>query len=424
MELLFSAFAVFVIFVVFTFPLRLIIYYSRSFRLAITSRKIADWILLFLTVLAALSTATIFLRVPMQEGDTVFSKYILPTAGTFFTIVPYYYILSYLVGRRPFYTKQHIKYMDYFSLYLRRFDDDAKHRETRLTKTVSRWFPLFAIGRPDEFMPPKGAKRIYVDNDWKRVITRLIRHARIIVHQVNVSENYMWEFCQCQKQGFMRKSLFWVTDYDEYELFREKIADEFGLGFPRLMHANCDAVFYFRQDYSVRIFYLTSKSVYKEFQAAYEADHQEIFEPCRDYMYGRKHIWSGMLMPWPDKKIMPGVQKWSWLAFLVPEFYIICHKVKYRVWFMTLMLLWGAYWVNNAASVELLPIRVGVPRLILMFLLARNGRKLVWLSHRWEGVEYYNKEMKLGDIGTTILAVLYGLFWLAAGIYLQIIGWS
>ena len=159
-----AAINVFITYFFLTLPLRLIIYYAKSYKVVITSRRIADWILLFLTVGATVSTATAFLFQPLEPGESVFFKYILPASGAFIMTVPYFHILSWLVGRKPFYTKKHLQYLDYFTVYLRSFNDDRKNSrlKRKMTKAMSDWFPVYAIGNPDEFMPPPGAKRIYV----------------------------------------------------------------------------------------------------------------------------------------------------------------------------------------------------------------------------------------------------------------------
>ena len=45
--------------------------------------------------------------------------------------VPYFHILSWIVGRKPFYTKNHLQYLEYFIVYLRSFNDDRKNNKLK-----------------------------------------------------------------------------------------------------------------------------------------------------------------------------------------------------------------------------------------------------------------------------------------------------
>ena len=192
---------VLIIFLFLTLPLRLLIYYAKSYRLVILSRQIADGVLFALTVIATLGAATSVFYQPLVADENIMGRYVLPASASFILSVPYFYILSYLVGRRPFYTKKHLANLDYFTVYLRSFNDERKGKKLkkRMTKALSEWFPVYAIGKPDEFMPPPGAKRIYVDEDWQEIVQDMIKRSQIILQRINTSENYLWEFEQCYK---------------------------------------------------------------------------------------------------------------------------------------------------------------------------------------------------------------------------------
>ena len=417
-----AALNVFVVFFILTLPLRLIIYYAKSYKVVIMSRRIADWILLFLTVGATVSTATAFLFQPLQPDETIFFKYILPASGAFIMSVPYFHILSWIVGRKPFYTKNHLQYLEYFIVYLRSFNDDRKNNKLKrkMTKALADWFPVYAIGKPDEFMPPPGAKRIYVDEDWQEIVQEMVHRSKLILHRINTSENYLWEFEQCFKNDYLQKSVFWVDNIDEYNRFVEIIHKRFGLAFPYIEDRKCHVVFYYRPDWTFRIIYLTTKHDYHHFQDYFEKDHHEIFESNKEYLYARKNKLAQLLKVNRDQFIPNGVQQWSWTAFWLPEFYIICQQVKYRIIaFFVIIGTIGSLTMTTHSFEN--AYRVILFRVVLMFVMGYNGRKLVWLSRHWESIRYFVRQEHLTNIVVQILGIIYIIFWVVVTIIIQFI---
>lgn len=421
-ELLVAAFNVFVIFFFLTLPLRLIIYFAKSYQVVIMSRRIADWILFFLTLGATVSTATAFLFRPLEPGETVWFKYILPASGSFLMIVPYFHILSWIVGRKPFYTKSHLPYLDYFTLYLRSFKDERKdkRKKQRMTKALSDWFPVYAIGKPDEFMPPTGAKRIYVDDDWQEIVIELMERSKLILHRINISDNYLWEFEQCYKKFYLQKSVFWVDDLQDYGIFRQLIKQRFGLDFPTLEDRKCHVTFYYRPDGTFRIIYLTTKQDYQRFRILFQSDQHEVFDANRRYLYARHDKLSQLVNIWKDTILPESVQRWSWSAFWLPEFYLICQQIKYRVvFFFIVIALLGGFSMFGITSEAIF--RAALIRLIIMLVMGRNGRKMVWLSRHWESLAFFEKNERQGSMVAQLLGVIYIIFWIVAAITMQFV---
>ncbi|MBO7419100.1 MAG: hypothetical protein J6U14_09245 [Bacteroidaceae bacterium] len=416
-----AALYVFIVFFFLTLPLRLIIYYAKSYRVVIMSRRIADWILLLLTIGATVSTATTFLFQPLQPGESVFYKYILPASGSFLMIVPYFHIMSWLVGRKPFYTKSHLQYLEYFTLYLRSFNDERKDKKLkqRMTKALSDWFAVYAIGKPDEFMPPTGAKRIYVDDDWQEIVIEMMKRSKLILHRINTSDNYLWEFEQCYKKLYLQKSVFWADDLQEYAKFRTMLKHRFGLEFPLLEDRKCHVAFYYKPDYTFRIIYLTTKEDYERFRESFLQDHAELFDANKSYLYARHNKLSQVVKLWKDSNIPDSVQRWSWSAFWLPEFYLICQQIKYRVvaFFAIVATLAGFAMVGQTSEAVF---RAVLIRLITMVIMGRNGRKIVWLSRHWESLAFYEKNEYWGSWVAQLLGVIYVIFWIVAAILMQV----
>ncbi len=414
---------VLIVFLFLTLPLRLLIYYAKSYRLVILSRQIADWVLLGLTVIATFGAASSVFYQPLVPNDNIFAKYIAPASAAFILSVPYFYILSKLVGRRPFYTKKHLANLDYFIVYLRSFNDDRKEKKLkrRMTKALSDWFPVYAIGKPDEFMPPPGAKRIYVDDDWQEIVQDMIKRSKIILQRINTSDNYLWEFEQCYKWNYFQKSVFWVDNIEEYHAFRSTIKHRFGLDFPWLEDRKCHVVFYLLPDLSFRIIYLTVEADYEHFRYQFEHDHAEIFAANYDYLYGRKEKFQQLIKFGSDRIIPKEAQGWSWIAFWCPEYYLIFQRIKHRLLlFFIFTTLEGILFGINFQIDNLF--RLVVFRLFLaMIPLGANGKKMVWLSHHWESIRYYQQEERILSKLAAIMTIAYVLFWIAAIITMQFI---
>lgn len=414
---------VLIVFLFLTLPLRLLIYYAKSYRLVILSRQIADGVLFALTVIATFGAATSVFYQPLVPDDNIFLKYIAPASAAFILSVPYFYILSWLVGRRAFYTRKHLDNLDYFTVYLRSFNDERKGKKLkqRMTKALSEWFPVYAIGKPDEFMPPPGAKRIYVEDDWQEIVYDMIKRAQIILQRINTSENFLWEFEQSYKLQLFDKSVFWVDNIEEYRAFCQIIQQRYGLTFPQLENRKCHVAFYQLPDHTFRIIYLTVKDDYLRFKILFRNDHPALFAENRAYLYGRKEKLHQLIKFDTDGIIPSEAQGWSWAAFWCPEYYLIFQRIKHRLLlFFVFTSLEGAILGLNFSLGNIF--RVLVFRLLLaMIPMGANGKKMVWLSHHWESIRYFQKEELVLRHAAVAMSIAYVVFWVIAIIAMQII---
>jgi hypothetical protein len=280
---------------------------------------------------------------------------------------------------------------------------------------------VYAIGKPDEFMPPAGAKRIYVDDDWQEIVQDMIQRSQIILHRINTSDNYLWEFEQCYQQQFFNKSVFWVDNIEEYRGFQKIIKQRFGLDFPSLEDRKCHVVFYQLPDLTYRIIYLTVKDDYERFKILFRLDHQDIFAENHTYLYGRKEKRRHLIKFGVDSTIPKEAQGWSWVAFWCPEYYLIFQRIKHRLLlFFIFTSFEGALMGVNFVPENIF--RMLLFRLVFgMILLGANGKKMVWLSHHWESIRYYQQEERLLSKAAVIMSIAYVLFWIVAIITLQFV---
>src|SRR5439155_283307 len=68
--------------------------------------------------------------------------------------------------------------------------------EEFLVTLLSRAGPVIAIGQPGELLPPLGAARFYVGDEWKAKVEELIKQARYVVMvmgELRGSDGLTWE---------------------------------------------------------------------------------------------------------------------------------------------------------------------------------------------------------------------------------------
>jgi len=425
-------------FLLLTLPLRLIIYFSKNYKIAIYARKAADWVMFFAILWLAYNLITVFSFLissdsfvhTMQTGEVdPYRQMFLPMNFTLLLIMPLYIVLRQAAGRQEFFSDNHVSLLQYFILYLRSFKDDNKHArsERRLMRMLGGIFPPYAIGQPDEFMPPRGAKRIYVGDNWKEVVLELQQKAPLILQRINLSENYLWEFEQCVEHGHLQKVIFWVANYKEYNGFREYVKGEYELDLPELEAAKApEQLFYMLADGSYHIVPLTNETSYQAFIAQHRADHPQLLEENYAYFFGHDHNLLREAFRWKyDERIMPGIDRWSWVGILFPRFYLICHPIRWRMpvfLFLALLFVIDGLFLPHLRDIVVsnywwwvFILRWGL-NILLVYAMGRNGRRLIWLSHLWESKEYYEKIYRRNIWITVILGVLFNAIWMIAGI--------
>ena len=330
-------------------------------------------------------------------------------------LVPLYQLVHKYIGRQTFYSEDHERYLKYFILFLRSFKDDDKweRSEKKLMKALKILFHPYAIGRPNELIPPHGAKRIYVGNAWRGLVISLQRRAPVILQRINMTDNFLWEFDQCVQHGYLDKVIFWVTDFDEYDEFQAMVAERYGIWFPRLFEEkHTELLFYRRGEEGFRIYPLRVKADYKRLTKEYLKDHPELMEKHQSYFYGRNlSLWDILKTTKSDPQLPEGISRWDWMAFFFPQFYVMCHSTKQKWWFYLISV------ILLLMFIDLNPF--GLLYLCPMILLGRNGRELSWLSHHWESSDWFevcyrqsNKIVLILGIMFWVAQVLTFLFWI------------
>jgi hypothetical protein len=134
--------------------------------------------------------------------------------------------------------------------------------EERLVRAVTDIAPLVAIGRPGEKLPPLGAARLYVREDWQRVVTDLIAASRAVFLRIGHTKGFWWEVRHVVENCDPQKVIIclpWRRRREMYAQLRRRGADVF----PRpLPPSPGDALFLtFDADWSPRLLPLTLDTI-------------------------------------------------------------------------------------------------------------------------------------------------------------------
>lgn len=336
-----------------------------------------------------------------------------------YCMIPLFYRIWKGLFRIEFYNSSHIKNLEKFILYLRSFKDDKKKTLTEyilmdfLSKNV---YVPFAVGKPYEMKPSSHTVPLYIGDDWKNKVDEMMQKAPIILMRVSDTEHFLWELGNCISQKHIHKSLFWITDTQAYMFFKRHCFEKYGLSFPKIekVSKNC-VVFLDGQEFQVC--HLTNKNSYKSF-------YLKIFDTFGlkddDYFYERMKYKRLFFRFHYDNNVSAGVQRWDWVAFLFPEFYLMFHHFG---WTRLLILLLLEGYVMAGCLVflcsqlnlslysmkdEILILAIGTAfRLPFMLLCGKNARTMEWYEEKWEGVSYFNEISQANNIKTLAYALVF-----------------
>lgn len=393
-----------ILFWLITLPLKFVASHSKNYKWAMRSRTIGD---LILYALIAYMVYNLLLEGVLDSRQAGLYPQIrdilLSLSMVVLLLVPIYQLIHKWLGRQPFYSEEHAQYLQYFILFLRSFKDDEKYKESekKLMEALKEVFHPYAIGKPDELMPPQGAKRIYVGDHWKELVIELQSKAPVILQRINMTDNFLWEFDQCVQNGYLGKVIFWVADYDDYENFQQMVTERYGMWFPRLFKdPKVEILFFQKADGTFEIYPLKENKDYKAFASHYMSLHPQLTVQNAEYLYGREKTAGEVLKRTAsDPQLSLGIERWDWMACLFPQFYAVCHALNNK---------WSLYFL----SVVLLLLLVGFSPFGLLYLLpmaalGKNGRALSWLSHRWESRAWFEKNYQRDNQITFALGITF-----------------
>lgn len=344
--------------------------------------------------------------------------------------VPIYYIWDWLWGSNYYYGERHISFLRYFVLYLRSFNDDKRNKtkEFQLLYILENIFCPFCIGRPREIRPINGAVKIYLNANWKERAIELMKKAPIILLRMGNTENFTWEMEQCVSNNYFNKVLVWFTktdiNSDVWNSMQQKLDATLPLA---SSYKNCIA--YMDGDKFV-IYPIDNNRQMRSFLVSYLKFRRDLWDSYRDYFYGR--LWGNVnTLKWKyDNNILAGVQSWSWIAFFLPAFFCLFHRIRRRcLWYIAILLMdcltvmaliavfapgsmiFEGYYASCAIAVYV------VIRFLVSLYWGRMGRTKIWYSEKWESLEYYENRYRKNNV----YVICYAIFVFATFLFIWLI---
>lgn len=399
-----------IVFLVISIPLRLIVLYSKNYTLSKYLRIVSN--ILMICFISIGSISVFFIE---WKSNKHLSYNLGQIIGGLFLLVPTYHFGEFLFGAKKIYDANHIEYMNSFILYLRSFKDDKKKKldEFRLLYLLQNYFKVFEVGRPNEFYPSNNcAHKLYIGNNWKENVLRMMDKAAFILMRINSTDNYLWEFEQCHYKKLHNKLLFWIADLQEYKKFRTITYQKYKIDLPSSVKEN--SVMYYTSD-CYKQYCIKTKKEAIIFAKDLFGD-KALYSSYGLYFYGKKQKLKAFLNFKKSNAKLNWVKPWNTIAFLFPALYAIFSNIKHKhtVYFgllfldliVLLFLLVGmsfiqkiiekgnGFDITNSPCVLVFCCLCLSVRVALAYLFGKNGDLLVWLSENWESVSLYEEKIK------------------------------
>ena len=184
---------------------------------------------------------------------------------------------------------------------------------------------------------------------------------------------------------------------------------------------------------------LKNKKAYKSFLDDFISNKANLLAVYERYFYGKKHKAKVFFSVKKNIKLADNIQRWNWFAFFLPEFFVICNRIKYRGYiylgllsldflsFLGIIIFFHKMgYIYNLDNDFLLSINITcqlvlifavVLNLCFRFLWGFNGIAMVWLSENWESQLYFEEKLK----SNTLVGIIYFLITIATFILALII---
>lgn len=327
--------------------------------------------------------------------------------GTMFTFSLLAYSVSYTVKKivRVIYTSSIVSTLDKFCLFLRPFYTDKKKLtfEGRFCKVAKNLYPLFAVGDPGRLLQPLGADRIYVsEQNWKFTVSELMKKAKVVFFRVGETDGFNWEIENCIEFEYYYKSIFIVTNDNEYELLKQKLEKSDLKGFPILSFTNVPIALFLEKEYS--------KGEWKIFKVGDKKSIRNLLNsflharPCLDADYSAfLHAYNHPLKYlFKDSFFPKDINYFSWGMFFPLLFMLVNH------WSIVYYMLFIVFLIVSAYLESMIPIGA---YLLFCFL---YGQRISWLSYNWGSIGAFKKCQRSVNylmFFTLIISVLLSLLY-------------
>jgi hypothetical protein len=258
------------------------------------------------------------------------------------------------------------------------------------------------------------------EDNRKRQVEILAHKAKFVLLKVSGTENFIWEVKFCMQNIELDNLIFFCTSdmqtaYTSDQALKKEI---FSIDIPNYESSSSKNFFvYFKNGITILEDYSFGQiSSIENFVIRFLDDHPELNEENERLLKRKKGLFFKMLSIKKDRYMEKDLQKWSWGAFAFGGIYGFFNNYSWPLliskFILSLFVIPGIFLLatagvnedNSSFGIICLPIF-----LLVQFLGGCNGRKISWLSKRWEGKEYFDMIQSRWDIAgkiTTFIAII------------------
>ena len=327
----------------------------------------------------------------------------LMTLTFLFVIVLVYNIRILRSFCHPIYTKESIKGLHEFILYLRPFNADNEKLGKKIKFFSDITLPAVSIANPHSVVQNSDSDKIFTDDtEWKSVVSECMDKCVYTIIHIGNTEGCIWELEQC-KNELLGKSIFVVSSECAFKVFRSFVQQ-------------LDAKIYLpRYEDGMQVFFLECPGNIYSWKRECLHDKNDVKRIISSFTENRHSI-TGIIQsrdeavksPFKslfDDRCFPKDYGWfSWAGLSLISFPFM-GRLKWQ------------YWITLIPLAIILGASLGQSGLIVIsIIITIFGKRMIWLSSKWSGISVVNNQINL--IAITML-VSTALSWGLGNAYLS-----
>lgn len=327
----------------------------------------------------------------------------LMTLTFLFVIVLVYNIRIIRSFCHPIYTKESIKGLHEFILYLRPFitDNEKFGRTVKYFSDIT--FPAVSIANPHSVVQNSDSDKIFTDDaEWKSAVSECMDKCVYTIIHIGNTEGCIWELEQC-KNELLDKSIFVVSSEDAFKMFKSFIQHLDANIYPPTYEGGQQV--YFLQSPGNIYFWkresLHGKNDVKRIISSFVENRDNI----ANIILSRDEAVKSPFKSLFDDRCFPKDYGWfSWAGLSLISFPFM-GRLKWQ------------YWITLIPLAIILGVSLGPLGLFVMtIIITVFGKRMIWLSSKWSGIFAVNNQINL--IAITML-VSTALSWGLGNAYLS-----
>lgn len=317
----------------------------------------------------------------------------LATLSFLFVVVLVYNMRLIRSFCQPIFTKNSIKGLHKFILYLRPFNEDGGNVEKLIKRFAKATYPAISIANPHSVVQGVDSDKIFTDDtEWKSAVQDCMTKCEYTIIHVGDTDGCMWELKQCE-EGYFKKTFFVVTSKKAYEILRNFIKGINSLILIPMYNGGQQVYFLENPNniYSWKTYPLNTSKDVKFILSEFQKERREMTISLSRYLEYKKHPFKSLF----NDECFPN--EFGWLSFAGISLFAFPFMGRLK---------WQ-YWITLIPIAIVLTVLFGqFGLLITSLLITIVGKRMVWLSGRWSGTNAINSQINLVALSSMICLIL------------------